>query len=248
MSNRKTLPYHRRYHGDALQGYTKLDLEERGAYTTILDLIYDAGGPIEYNDRWLAGQWNCSLRKMKALLSRLLTLQKLYITTDGKISNHRCERELEQTEINSRKQAEKRIKPRKVAPETWRNSYGLARQTAPKTSRKQVENDLKLSQKARENLEKLRENNESAQPQLINGSTLPEPEPDNKLLGKVDEDTGALKNAGSGRPPPMVDDTGHVVTATSPDRLLQGLTRQTDGARQLQGLLAHQRESSNRWQ
>lgn len=111
--SRRTMPYHRRYHGDALTGYRKLDLEERGAYTTVLDLIYDAGGPIENNERWLAGELNCSLRKSRAILSKLLSMQKIYITIDGKISNHRCEQELDYALKTSRKQAENGSKPKR---------------------------------------------------------------------------------------------------------------------------------------
>lgn len=100
------MPYHRRYQGDALQGYRKLTLEQRGAYTTILDLIYDEGGPIEFNERWLAGELNCSLRKAKALLDELLELRKIYVTRDGKISNHRAEQEIGNALKISRKRAE----------------------------------------------------------------------------------------------------------------------------------------------
>lgn len=104
--SRRSMPYHRRYHQDALQGYRRLTLEERGAYTTILDLIYDEGGPIENNERWLAGELNCSLRKVRALLEALLTMRKLYITSIGKISNHRAEAELENSLKISRKASE----------------------------------------------------------------------------------------------------------------------------------------------
>jgi uncharacterized protein YdaU (DUF1376 family) len=106
------MPYHRRYHQDALQGYRKLSLEERGAYTTILDLIYDEGGPIENNERWLAGELNCSLRKAKVLLESLLTMKKLFINVQGKISNRRAEAELENSLKISRKRAEVASKPR----------------------------------------------------------------------------------------------------------------------------------------
>lgn len=104
--SRRSMPYHRRYHQDALQGYRRLTLEERGAYTTILDLIYDEGGPIENNERWLAGELNCSMRKVRALLEALLTMRKIYITSTGKISNHRADAELENSLKISRKASE----------------------------------------------------------------------------------------------------------------------------------------------
>ncbi|AAL49593.1 unknown [Sinorhizobium phage PBC5] len=108
--SRRTMPYHRRYHGDALQGYRRLTLEQRGAYTTILDLIYDACGPIDFNERWIAGELNCSIRKARALISELLDLQKIYITTRGQISNHRCEAEIENSVKISQKARESVMK------------------------------------------------------------------------------------------------------------------------------------------
>lgn len=93
--SRRSMPYHRRYHQDALQGYRKLDLEQRGAYSTILDLIYDEGGPIDHNERWLAGELNCTVGKARKLISQLIELRKIYLTSNGKISNHRCEQEIE---------------------------------------------------------------------------------------------------------------------------------------------------------
>lgn len=110
--SRRTMPYHRRYHGDALQGYRRLTLEQRGAYTTILDLIYDAGGPIDNNERWLAGELNCSLRKARVLISELLSLRKIFLNERGQISNHRCEAEIENSLKISRKRAENASKPR----------------------------------------------------------------------------------------------------------------------------------------
>lgn len=92
--SRRTMPYHRRYHGDALQGYMVLTLEERGAYTTILDLIYDNGGPIDRNERYLAGMMDCSIRLVKSLIERLIEKRKIYVTSRGQISNHRAEKEI----------------------------------------------------------------------------------------------------------------------------------------------------------
>lgn len=119
--SRRTMPYHRRYQGDALQGYRKLTLEQRGAYTTILDLIYDEGGPIDNNERWLAGAWNCSLRKARALLAELIELRKIYITRDGKISNHRAEQEIGNALKISRKRAENGTKRKDNPSENAKN-------------------------------------------------------------------------------------------------------------------------------
>ena len=70
-------PWHRRYHSDALTGMLSLTLEERGAYQTVLDMIYDRGGPIADHDRVLAGYMGCSVRKWRSLREKLIASGKL---------------------------------------------------------------------------------------------------------------------------------------------------------------------------
>jgi uncharacterized protein YdaU (DUF1376 family) len=134
---RRTMPYHRRYHGDALQGYMPLTLDERGAYTTILDLIYDNGGPIVRNERYLSGMMNCSVRLARSLIDALIQHQKLYVTRDHKLSNHRAERELEAAISISLKRAESASKKGgKVAESTifLRKNNGISQQLQSNSS------------------------------------------------------------------------------------------------------------------
>lgn len=107
-------PYHKRYHSDALAGFMSLDLEERGAFQTVLDLIYDRGGPIADNDRLLAGYMGCSVRKWRTLRESLLTKRKIYLTSDGEISNRRAEKEFENDAKTTRKHAENGSKGARV--------------------------------------------------------------------------------------------------------------------------------------
>jgi len=104
--SRRTMPYHRRYHGDALHGYRGLTLEQRGAYTTLLDLIYDTGGPIDFNERWIAGHLDVTVNRAKKLVAELIELRKIFLTPRGQISNHRCELEIENALKISKKRAE----------------------------------------------------------------------------------------------------------------------------------------------
>lgn len=99
-------PFHKRYHSDALAGMMALTLEERGAYQTLLDLIYDRGGPIADNERLLAGYMGCSVRKWRQLREALLEKRKIHLTSGGEISNVRAEKELENDAKTSRKLAE----------------------------------------------------------------------------------------------------------------------------------------------
>lgn len=98
--------YHKRYHSDALAGMMGLTLEERGAYQTLLDLIYDRAGPLPDNERLLAGYMGCSVRKWRSLRNSLISQRKIVITVHGEITNPRAELEIENALKTSRKHAE----------------------------------------------------------------------------------------------------------------------------------------------
>lgn len=100
------LPYHKRYHSDALAGFMPLTLEERGAYQTLLDMMYDRGGPLLDSERLLAGYMNCSVRKWRALRAILIEKGKISINEEGLITNGRAEKEIENTAKTSRTLAE----------------------------------------------------------------------------------------------------------------------------------------------
>lgn len=99
--------WHKRYHGDALNGYMGLTLEQRGAYTTILDLLYDSDWAIGIPDRerWIAGHLNVSTRRWKGLRDELMAAGKLDLV-DGLISNFRYRKERENAASLSRKRSE----------------------------------------------------------------------------------------------------------------------------------------------
>lgn len=125
-------PYHRRYHSDVLRGVANLEPHVRGIYNTILDLIYEAGGPIsvETHDDWkgLAAQNCCSVRKLKSAVEYLATLPKpkLHIAA-GMISNPRAMVELDRADRLFTAQSE-------GGAEGGRRS-GLVRKNTSKTSR-----------------------------------------------------------------------------------------------------------------
>lgn len=100
------LPYHKRYHSDALLGFMSLTLEERGCYQTLLDMMYDRGGPLIDNERLLAGYMNCSIRKWRALREILIEKRKIRINREGLITNGRTEKEIENTSKTHRKRVE----------------------------------------------------------------------------------------------------------------------------------------------
>lgn len=99
-------PYHRRFHSDALEGFRPLTLEERGAYQTLLDMMYDKRRALNDDDRRLAGYMGVSVRRWRLIREGLIAKGKIYLTSDGLISNARVEKELESDAETARKLAE----------------------------------------------------------------------------------------------------------------------------------------------
>ena len=89
------LKWYKRDPNAALHGMMGLSLQERGAYNTILDLIYTHDGCVEDNDRqistWLGG---VDLRVWKRIRQRLLDTGKLYVH-NGHLRNRRADREVD---------------------------------------------------------------------------------------------------------------------------------------------------------
>lgn len=78
----------------ALAGFAVLTLEERGAYDTVLDLIYAHQGDLNDDDHYLAGWMRSDVRVWRRLRKRLIGLGKLYVHA-GKLRNGRADREIE---------------------------------------------------------------------------------------------------------------------------------------------------------
>lgn len=100
-----TARWYKRCGADFIHGTMMLTLEEKGAYSLCLDLIYDRGGPIPDDARWLAGVCGVSIRKWNVIRERLVSIGKLTIE-NGLISNSRAVFELVSTELSSRERAE----------------------------------------------------------------------------------------------------------------------------------------------
>ncbi len=122
-------PWYKRYPADAITGMLMLSLEQKGAYSTVIDLIYLHGGPIEDDARYLSHCCGCSVRKWTALRDRLIDLGKLYLTADGRLSNRRADREIPENDAEAEVLAENALK-----------SHRKRAENAPKTSGKLSEN------------------------------------------------------------------------------------------------------------
>lgn len=98
-------PWYKRYGGDFIQGTLHMTLEEKGAYSVILDLIYDRGAPIPDDPQWIARACGCSTRKWNQLRARLIELGKI-TASDGLIDNARAKKQRFSEEIEHDKLAE----------------------------------------------------------------------------------------------------------------------------------------------
>lgn len=124
-------PWYRRFPDNFLGGISGMTLEEKGAYGVVIDMIYQRGGPIEDEPRYIAGICNCSVRKWNAIRQRLLDLGKIYLV-DGHLMNERAAIELEKAAKVAREHAEngakggdKSAEMRRAAKEN--NGLGQAR-------------------------------------------------------------------------------------------------------------------------
>jgi uncharacterized protein YdaU (DUF1376 family) len=88
----------------ALTGMAVLTLEERGAYNTILDLIYAFEGNLKDDERQIAGWMRCDVRRWRRIRRRLIDLEKLYLH-GGCLHNERADRELDASQHRYRSAA-----------------------------------------------------------------------------------------------------------------------------------------------
>lgn len=84
------LKWYKRDPRAALHGMMELSLEERGAYNTILDLIYTHDGALDDNSKFIASWLRVNVRVWKRLRARLLDAGKIYIHAN-QIRNQRAD-------------------------------------------------------------------------------------------------------------------------------------------------------------
>lgn len=93
MSGKNSLPYYKRYPRDFIEGTIGLDLELKGAYSILLDLIYMQGGKLPDDERYISGLLGCRPAKWKRIRDLLLSMEKIEVR-GGKITNSRANLEL----------------------------------------------------------------------------------------------------------------------------------------------------------
>lgn len=78
------IKWYKRDPDQALKGMFGLSLEERGAYNTVLDLIYLRDGKLPDDDRFISGYMSVDVRVWRRIKKRLMDLDKLSVK-DGLI-------------------------------------------------------------------------------------------------------------------------------------------------------------------
>jgi len=99
------LDWYKKNPRDFLDAIVGMPIDQIGAYSVCLDLMYARGGPVPFDARWLAGNFSCSARLATALVNALIERGKL-VLRDGLLSNARVEKELENTAKLTRKLSE----------------------------------------------------------------------------------------------------------------------------------------------
>ena len=137
-----SLPWHKHYHQDALNGMANLPVDLRGVYYTLLDLMYDRREPLAESDQMFAARMCCSVRKWKSYRDQLINLGKIQFTKEGKITNKRFENELK----TSRKLAENGAKGGRASSESRKkpniNSDGGEKGFKPAPKPQKSESDI----------------------------------------------------------------------------------------------------------
>ncbi len=99
------LKWHKRDHRAALTGMMELTLEERGAYNTILDLIYCHDGALLDDERFIAGWLRVDVRRWRRIRNTLLAAGKLY-QCGPNLRNERADREVDAAQHRVRSAAD----------------------------------------------------------------------------------------------------------------------------------------------
>lgn len=99
--SRRGMTYVPLFFEDFKDGCEDLSNEQVGAYLRVLFEIYGEMGPIAFDDRKLGKRLNCRPHKARAVVMWLVEQRKLYLTADGKLSNHRAENEIAKFISNS---------------------------------------------------------------------------------------------------------------------------------------------------
>lgn len=93
-------PWYKRYPSNFLQGVHGLGPKLIGAYSVILDVIYDRGGACPDDPKWIGAILGCSGREARALIDGLVSRAKLYLDEAGNLRNQKADEILRSSSVS----------------------------------------------------------------------------------------------------------------------------------------------------
>lgn len=127
------LPWFKCYPRDFNDGMMGLTLEERGAYVTILNVIYARGGPIDDDPSYFRALLCCSPKAWQKIRAALIVKRKLFeVSVDGipSLMNRRAAEEIEENREMRRKFSERGAKGGRKAQAVLKENKDVAQQQA----------------------------------------------------------------------------------------------------------------------
>lgn len=100
-----------------MAGMLGLTMEERGAYNTLIDLLYARDGDVPNDDYFMARAQQCRPHRWRRVRDSLIAKGKVHITPDGKLMTKRVLNEISNTvqfQFNQKSRAKKRWKTMRV--------------------------------------------------------------------------------------------------------------------------------------
>jgi uncharacterized protein YdaU (DUF1376 family) len=140
---REKLPWYKRYPANFITGTLSLSAEEKGVYSTLLDMLYDRGSAIEDSPRDLGRICGTSTRRFGIVRDMLLRIGKLLRTADGRLSNAKFEEEIAKTAAKRSGKKSRNFGKKKSAEPAKIN--GLRGHRIQNTDKKEVANATSLA-------------------------------------------------------------------------------------------------------
>ena len=164
------LPWYKRYPDNALTGMMDLPLEQRGAYCTVLELIYSKGNKLLDDDRHIADWCRCDIRVWRRIKKALIEKEKISIV-DGEIHNGRADGEVLRALSSHASSQESGRKGGHKSGVVRRKNKGLAEASLPEKT-----NHVRRKSKEDSDSSKEEEPARHAEPELelkLNGTAVP---------------------------------------------------------------------------
>ena len=81
MNDKTKIRWYKRDPDAALNGMVGLNLEQRGAYNTIIDLFYSRDGDVPDDDDFICNHLKCNRQRWRRLRTELMELGKLHVNS-----------------------------------------------------------------------------------------------------------------------------------------------------------------------